>query len=60
MEPYIQPTWKVTYVNNDTGREQVITVGAEGREEAISTASYKVSGLGPWYFLRAERVYRRD
>lgn len=55
MEPYIQPTWEVTYRDND-GHTQTITVGAEGRQEAINAASSRVKGLATWYFLRAERV----
>lgn len=54
-EAYIQPSWDVTYHNNETGEEKTIRVGAEGRMEAINTASPQIES-GPWYFKDAKKL----
>jgi hypothetical protein len=53
MEPYLQPTWEVIYYHGVTGEKQRIIAASESRQEAISEASQKVRGAGPWYFENA-------
>lgn len=53
MEPYIQPQWRVTFYNPETGQRMEVMGAGEAKQQAIDEAAWKLEG-GPWHIEDAE------